>query len=113
MPVERVARQPDQLRLMEPEFPCLFQLFAKFVNMNHVREAHVARSIDQGKRRFGRSKALPDELEHEQLVEIGIQQGPRDRVQFPVMIMSAPREIDDHDGITLLHAGELREMRHR
>ena len=44
---------------------------------------------------------LPDELEHQQLVEIGIQQGTRDRIQFPVMIVRAPGDIDNHNVTTL------------
>ena len=45
---------------------------------------------------------LPDKLQHQQLVEIGIEQGARNRVQLPVMVMRAPRQIDDHDEITLI-----------
>jgi hypothetical protein len=45
---------------------------------------------------------LPDELQHQQLVEIGVEQGAGDWVQLPVMIVRATRQIDDHDGITLI-----------
>ena len=48
---------------------------------------------------------LPDELEHEQLVEIGVEQGARDGIQLPVVIVRAPGQIDNHD--TLLYC-ELR-----
>src|SRR5579862_1616241 len=44
--------------------------------------------------RFG--KVLPDELKHQQFVEIRVQQRPYDRIQFPVMVMRAFREVDDH-----------------
>jgi hypothetical protein len=40
---------------------------------------------------------LPDELQHQQLVEIRIQQRPDDRIQFPVMIVSATRKINNHN----------------
>jgi hypothetical protein len=48
-------------------------------------------------------EVLPDELQHQQLVKIGVEQGAGDRVQLPVMIVRAPREINDHNGNTLLH----------
>ena len=39
---------------------------------------------------------LPDKLKHEQLVEIGVEQGSRDRVQCPVVVMRPLREVHDH-----------------
>jgi hypothetical protein len=39
---------------------------------------------------------LPDKLQHQQFVEIRVQQRPDDRIEFPVMVMRAFGEIDDH-----------------
>jgi hypothetical protein len=39
---------------------------------------------------------FPDELQHQQLVEIGIKQGSNDRVQFPVVVVRPLREVHDH-----------------
>lgn len=39
---------------------------------------------------------LPDELQHQQFVEICIEQRPRNRVELPIMIVRASGEIDDH-----------------
>jgi hypothetical protein len=39
---------------------------------------------------------FPDELEHQQLVEISIEQGPGHRVQFPVVVVRPLGEVDDH-----------------
>ena len=39
---------------------------------------------------------LPDKLQHQQLVEIGIEQRADDRVEFPVVVMRAFCKIDDH-----------------
>jgi len=50
-------------------------------------------------------EALPDELEHQEFVKVSVEEGPRDRVQFPIMIVSAPSEINDHNRSTLAHAG--------
>src|SRR5580658_3852866 len=41
---------------------------------------------------------LPDKLQHQQLVEIRIEQGPGDGIELPVMVMRAPGQVDDHDG---------------
>jgi hypothetical protein len=40
---------------------------------------------------------LPDELEHEKLVEIRVEQGARDGVHLPVVIVRTPGKIDNHD----------------
>src|ERR1700722_18024273 len=39
---------------------------------------------------------LPDKLQHKKLVEIGIQQGSCNRVEFPVVIMCPLRKVHDH-----------------
>jgi len=54
---------------------------------------------------------LPDELEHEEFVEVGVQEGAGDGIQLPVMVVSATGEIDDHGGITLPQSGQSAEMR--
>src|SRR5215470_10941193 len=46
---------------------------------------------------------LPDELQHEQLIEIRIEQRASNRIQFPIVVVRAPRKINDHNGFTLLH----------
>ena len=52
-------------------------------------------------------KMLPDELEHQELVEIGVEQGARDGIHLPVVVVRAPGEIDNHDYLTLLESGAL------
>jgi hypothetical protein len=47
---------------------------------------------------------FPDELQHQQLVEVRIEQGSNDRIQFPVVVMRALREVHDHR-LTVLIAG--------
>jgi hypothetical protein len=39
---------------------------------------------------------LPDKLKHQKLVEIGIQQGSCNRVQFPVVVVRPFRKVHDH-----------------
>jgi hypothetical protein len=43
---------------------------------------------------------LPDELQHQELVKIGVEQGPRNRVQFPVVIVRTTSEVHDHSQIS-------------
>src|ERR1700722_15361219 len=40
---------------------------------------------------------LPYKLQHQQLIEISIEQRPRDRVQFPVVIVRPLCEVHDHE----------------
>jgi hypothetical protein len=39
---------------------------------------------------------LPDELKHQQLVEIRIQQRADDGIQLPVVVVGTFRKVDDH-----------------
>ena len=52
---------------------------------------------------------LPDELEHQELVEVGVEQGASDGIDFPVVIMRAPGEVDDHEGLLYRIPGDWRD----
>jgi hypothetical protein len=39
---------------------------------------------------------FPDKLQHQQLVEISVKQGARNRIEFPVVVMCPFSEVDDH-----------------
>jgi hypothetical protein len=39
---------------------------------------------------------LPDELQHQELVKIRIQQGADDWIQFPVVVVRSLGEVHDH-----------------
>lgn len=110
--VEGIAREPDEFGLVKAEGAGVVELLAKLAGIDEIGETDLGGAIDEGKRGAGRREVLPDELEHEQLVEVGIQQGAGDRVELPVVIVRAAREVNDHNGITLLHAvGGLRRCR--
>src|SRR6202030_2840565 len=96
--------EPDQFGFMEAQFLGLFQLGAELLDFDHIGEAQVAGAVDKRKRSGGFGELLPDELEHQELVKIGVEQRPRNRVQLPVVVMGASREVDDHDVITLPHS---------
>jgi hypothetical protein len=42
---------------------------------------------------------LPDELEHEQLVEVGIEQRADDGIELPVVVVGSLCEVDLHEEI--------------
>src|SRR5665213_131438 len=94
--IESIARQPDQLGLVEAQLFRLLQLLAKLAGIDQIGKTHLHGAINEGKRSVRFWKMLPDELQHQQLVKICIEQGTRNRVQLPVMVMRAPGEVDDH-----------------
>ena len=97
--VEGVAGEPDHLRLVEAEFACGFQLLAKLVDVNDVAEGDVDGAVEKREGGARRGEMLPDELEHEELVEVRVKQGAGDRIQLPVVVVRAPGEVDDHVSI--------------
>ena len=46
-------------------------------------------------------EVLPDELEHEQLVEVGVEQRADDGVELPVVVVGALGEVDIHASIVV------------
>ena len=64
-----------------------------------IAERTAERAIEQGERGARRGEMLPDELEHQELVEVGIEQRARDRIEFPVMVVRAASEVDDHSSL--------------
>src|SRR5579863_7307592 len=57
----------------------------------------IGGAVEQRERHPGLRIMLPDKLQHQKLVEIGIEQGSGDRVEFPVVIMCPLCEVHDHD----------------
>src|SRR6185295_19854902 len=57
--------------------------------------------VQERKRHGGPGIMLPDKLQHQQLVEIGVEQGSRDRVQFPVVVMRPLRKVHNHQANSL------------
>ena len=54
-----------------------------------VGQAHGRGAVDAGESGVSLGEMLPDKLEHEQLVEIGIEQRARDGIKLPVMVVRA------------------------
>jgi len=100
-PVKGVTGEPYQLGLVIAQLSCVLEVLAQLFETDDAGQAHVARTVYERKRRLDGGEVLPDELQHEQFVEIVVEQRPDDRVDFPVVVMRAPREVDDHDKNTL------------
>jgi len=64
----------------------VLHLVNEFLAREHVGEAHRGGAVEQRERDVGGRVVLPDELEHQQLVEIGIEQGARDGVEFQLWL---------------------------
>ncbi len=70
--------------------PDLNAILAKLGHADDLAQAHRSCAVDERVRGARRGKMLPDELEHEQFVEIRVEQGTRDGIHLPVMIVRAP-----------------------
>jgi hypothetical protein len=103
--IKGIASQPNQFGPVKAACSSLIELLTKLTDVNQVGQTHADRTVQERKGSLRPWEALPDELEHQEFVKVSVQEGPRDRVQFPIMIVSAPSEINDHDRSTLAHTG--------
>jgi len=103
--IEGVSGEPDQFRFVKTAFAGLLQMLTKNTDRYKLCETDVSRAIDERERRLGARKTFPDELEHQEFVEIGVEQGAGNGIDFPVMVVSPARKIDDHESIRLPHTG--------
>jgi hypothetical protein len=87
---------------MKAQLFCGFQLLPQLRHVHNIAQPHGTRTIEQSEGGMNGRKALPDELQHQQFVEIGIQQRTRNWIEFPIMVMRAPGEVDNHNSSTLI-----------
>ena len=59
-------------------------------------------AIDQRKGGVRLREMPPDELEHEELVKIGVEKRTRDGIELPVMVVRAPGQIDNHSEFNVM-----------
>ena len=74
----------------------MLQLNFQFLDVDRVGNANRRVAIMNGELDLSGRKVLPDELEHEELVEIRVEQGADNGIEFPVMVMRAFGEVNDH-----------------
>jgi hypothetical protein len=87
---------------VESKLSGCFQLFPQGVETDDIAKAYRRGAIQQCKRRVGRGKVLPNKLQHKQFVKISVEKGAGNGVQFPVVIVRASGEINNHDESTLI-----------
>ena len=93
--VEAVAGEPDQLVLLEMQVPRVIELRAQRRFGNELGESHLPRPIDQAEGDRNVRIEHPDELMHQELVKIRVEQRPGDRVE-PVIVVVDPRGEIEH-----------------
>ena len=94
--VKGIASEPDQFRFAKAEPLKVIHLSDERAGIDLVRQAHVGGPIDHFAGDLHGGKVLPDELQHQQFVEIGIQQRPHDGVKLPVVVVGPLREVHIH-----------------
>src|ERR1700739_3562979 len=95
-PVKSVACQPNQFRLAKP-FPAnVLQLHLELFAVDDFRHPHRRMPIEERELHARLGKMLPDELQHQQLVEIRVEQRPDDGIEFPIVVVRAFCKVDDH-----------------
>jgi hypothetical protein len=62
----------------------------------YVGQTHPRGPIEQREQHPRFRVMLPDEPQHQELVEIRIQQGSDDWIQFPVVVVRPLSEVHDH-----------------
>ena len=87
--VEGVAGEPDEFGLVEAEAASFFELLAEFVDGNDVSKANGGAAVEEGEGGLGVWEVFPDELEHEEFIEVGVEERARDGVEFPVVVVRA------------------------
>src|SRR5882757_5099666 len=97
--IKRVAGQPDDFGSSKANTAGVIELSDELFMRECVHRTG-RRTVIQRELHARPGKMLPDELQHQQLVEIGIEQRPGDRVQFPVVIVRPLREVHDHAQIS-------------
>ncbi len=94
--VEGVAGEPDELGTAEAECADVVELIAERGGRDAVGEADVHGAVVDLAGDVGGGEVLPDELEHEELVEVGVEEGADDGVELPVVVVRALGEVDVH-----------------
>jgi hypothetical protein len=95
--IKGVTGQPDHLLLGEAQRAGVVELVAQFALVDVVSEPYRPGAVGKGEGGLHFRIEAPDHLEHEQLVEVGVEQAADDRVELPGMI------VDPLGNVDLLH----------
>ena len=94
--IEGVAGQPDQLRTQEAEPTNMLHLLAQRGGRDTVPQADGSRTVVDFTGYDRTREVLPNELQHEQLVEVGIEQRTHDGIELPVVVVRALGKVHIH-----------------
>ena len=93
-----VAGEPDEFVGGEAQGARVVELGDELALVDGVGEPHRPRPVGEREGDAGVRLQLPDHLEHEELVEVRVEQRAHDRVDAEGMVPGAGREVDAHDG---------------
>ena len=99
--IKHIAAQPRAFTARQRQRSDVIQLLLERADIDHRREGDMRRSVDDAEGDLGRAMPPEDCLRHQELVEIGIQHRPHDRVDFPIVIVDAGGDIGHGEGIGL------------
>ena len=99
--VEGVAGQPDLFALAEADGAGVVQLLAQGADVDLVGQADGAGAVDDLELHAHVAVFAPDQLKHQQLVEVGVQQAAYDRIEPPGVVVGAAGEIGHRAGFSL------------
>ena len=77
----------------------------ELLDVNDIRNPNGRMSIHERPLHARIRKMLPDELQHQQFVKIRVQQRANDRIEFPIVVMRALGEVNDHRRRAALWSG--------
>ena len=60
-----------------------------------IGDAHIGCAVDDAEGDGNIAVLAPDHLEHQQLVEIGVEQGPQDRIEPERMVVRPGRDVGE------------------
>ena len=85
--VEGVPGEPDALLLGELDGAGVIELLAKLRFIDLFRKAHPRRAVDERERHRDVGALLPDRLQHEELVDVGVEEAADDRVELEGVVV--------------------------
>ena len=91
--VELIAREPDELVFPEGERAHMVELRTELGLVDDLGEAHTLGAVHEAEADLGLREEHPDELEHQDLVEVDVEEGSDDPVVVKRMVMRSFREV--------------------
>ena len=85
--IKAVAREPDHLLLGETDRARVVELVAQLLFLDLLGDADAACPIDHRECHLGLRMQPPDHLQHQQLVEVGVEQAADDRIELPGVVV--------------------------